>query len=250
MVIFHSDLDNTLIYSYKHDIGEDKTCVEVYQGRDISYMTNLSMKLLKEINSNILVVPTTTRTIEQYRRINLGIEVPKYALVCNGGVLLVDGKEDEAWLKESKSLVSNCEFQLKSAELLLEADENVDFEIRNIKGLFVFTKSKQPEKTIEILKEKLNLKLVEVFTNKAKVYVVPRVLSKGKAVSRFKSKIKADCVIAAGDSEFDISMLNEADIALVPEELENEVFNNKELIHISSKEIFSEGILNYISSKI
>ena len=39
MDIFASDLDNTLIYSYKHDIGADKVLAERYEGRDVSYMT-------------------------------------------------------------------------------------------------------------------------------------------------------------------------------------------------------------------
>ena len=39
MIAFHTDLDNTLIYSYKHDIGPQKRNVELYQGREISYIT-------------------------------------------------------------------------------------------------------------------------------------------------------------------------------------------------------------------
>ncbi len=35
MIVFYSDLDNTLIYSYRREIGGKKRCVEVYQGRDI-----------------------------------------------------------------------------------------------------------------------------------------------------------------------------------------------------------------------
>ena len=86
MQIVHTDLDNTLIYSYKHEIGGPKTCVEIYQGREISFMTETSHRLLGQLCSKpgVLVVPTTTRTLEQYQRINLGIGVPEYALVCNG----------------------------------------------------------------------------------------------------------------------------------------------------------------------
>ena len=39
MAIFFTDLDNTLIYSYRRDIGRDKVCVELYQGREISFVT-------------------------------------------------------------------------------------------------------------------------------------------------------------------------------------------------------------------
>ncbi len=64
MVVFHSDLDNTLIYSYKHDIGSDKKCVEVYQNREVSFMTKKSFDLLKAVKEKVVFVPTTTRTQE------------------------------------------------------------------------------------------------------------------------------------------------------------------------------------------
>lgn len=35
-----------------------------------------------------MILPTTTRSIEQYKRINLGVGMDRYALVCNGGILL------------------------------------------------------------------------------------------------------------------------------------------------------------------
>ena len=34
MIGFFTALDNTLIYSYKHDIGTDKECVEFYNDRE------------------------------------------------------------------------------------------------------------------------------------------------------------------------------------------------------------------------
>ena len=48
MIAFHTDLDNTLIYSYKHDIGPQKRNVELYQGREISYITEETYHLLPE----------------------------------------------------------------------------------------------------------------------------------------------------------------------------------------------------------
>ena len=97
MIIFNTDLDKTLIYSYKHDIGNDKLCAEIYQGRQVSFVTRRTAELLKRVNETVLLVPTTTRTLEQYVRIDLGIGTPHYALVCNGGILLTDGEEDSGW---------------------------------------------------------------------------------------------------------------------------------------------------------
>ena len=116
MVVFHSDLDNTLIYSYKHDIGSDKKCVEVYQNREVSFMTKKSFDLLKAVKEKVVFVPTTTRTQEQYERIDLGIGIPRLALVCNGGVLLADGREDTKWYEESLNLIMDCGSELEKSE--------------------------------------------------------------------------------------------------------------------------------------
>ena len=91
--VFFADLDNTLIYSYKREINVPVTWVEQYQGRDISFMTEMSWSLLQQVRRQALFVPATTRTVEQYQRITFGTPPPEYALVCNGGVLLVHGKK-------------------------------------------------------------------------------------------------------------------------------------------------------------
>lgn len=246
MVIFNSDLDNTLIYSYKHNIGRDKTCVEIYENREISFMTNKTFALLKHIKNRVTFVPTTTRTVEQYQRIDLGIGTPQYALACNGGVLLVDGKEDMDWYLESVELARESQSELKSAELFLEKDKYRIFELRNIMGLFVYTKSSEPGKTIEELKKRLDLSLVDVFHNGVKIYVVPKKLSKGEAVLRLKKKLRARTIIAAGDSEFDLSMLQAADIAIAPESLAQNFSFREDGVIIKSDIIFSEGVLKYM----
>lgn len=246
MILFHADLDNTLIYSYHHDIGEQKRCAEIYQGREISFITDRTQDLLHEISQKALIVPTTTRTIEQYQRIDLGLGAIPYALVCNGGVLLRHGAEDENWYRESLELIAESVGELKRAEGMLEEDENRCFEVRNIKGLFLFTKSNQPEESVKALSQRLDTSLVDVFHNGIKVYVVPRSLSKGNAVLRLKEKLKADKVIAAGDSEFDISMLRCADIAIAPAKLELAAADSERIVRIEPDVLFSEGHLEYI----
>ena len=148
MIVLHTDLDNTLIYSYRHDIGQDRICAEVYQGREISFITRETLRLLQQImtrKEQVLVVPTTTRTIEQYQRIDLGVGKLRYALVCNGGVLLVDGKEDENWYLESLERIKGSRQMLDRALAFLEKDKRRTFDLRFIKELFVFTKCEEPE---------------------------------------------------------------------------------------------------------
>ena len=89
MDILFTDLDNTLIYSRKTFI-EDKINVEIYNGEEISFMSKYSNELLCKLSAHLLIVPITTRTYPQYKRINFGI-LPEYVLCANGGILLKNG---------------------------------------------------------------------------------------------------------------------------------------------------------------
>ena len=244
MKILCTDLDNTIIYSYKHDIGNEKMNVELYKEREISFISNHTFELLKKVKEEFLVIPTSTRTKEQYDRIDLKIGTFKYALVCNGSVLLVDGKKDKDWYEESLRLAKPSNLEVKKALEYLENDKRRIFELRYIEDLFVFTKCYKSETVVNELREYLDKNLVNVFNNKEKVYVLPTSLSKGKAIERLRKYLKAEFIIAAGDSEFDISMVEAADVGLVPYGFKSE-FNIKSDIYEMGKEgLFSEQLLS------
>lgn len=216
MIVLCTDLDNTLIYSYKHDIGPHKRGAEWYRGREISFLTERTYELLRELKRHMLIVPTSTRTVEQYSRIHLGIGAFRYALTCNGGVLLLDGCKDERWYRESLELAGDSRDVMDEALRVLEHDARRSFELRFIEELFVFTKCEQPEAVAADLKKRLDMRSVDVLLNGAKLYVIPKYLSKGMALKRLKSRLKDSFFLAAGDSAFDISMLREADVGFAP----------------------------------
>lgn len=219
MIIFHSDLDNTLIYSYKHNIGPDKLCVENYQNREVSFISEEAMEILKRIHANLVFVPTTTRTMEQYKRICFHRINPRYALVCNGGILLTNGQIDYSWYEQSLDLIFSAREELKDSIKLLDKDQNRSFEVRFIEELFVYTKSREPQKTVNLLHSHLDSNEIDVLCNKDKVYVMPKKLSKGDGIKRLKKILNPQKVISAGDSLFDISMLKASDLGLCPQGL-------------------------------
>lgn len=243
MKILCTDLDNTIIYSYKHDIGNEKMNVELYKEREISFISNHTFELLKKVKEEFLVIPTSTRTIEQYERINLKIGTFKYALVCNGSVLLVDGKKDKDWYEESLRLAKPSNLEVKKALEYLENDKRRTFELRYIEDLFVFTKCYKSETVVNELREYLDKNLVNVFNNKEKVYVLPTSLSKGKAIERLRKYLKAEFIIAAGDSEFDISMVEAADVGLVPYGFKSEFNIKSDICEMGKEGLFSEQLL-------
>ena len=265
MIVFHTDLDNTLIYSYKHDIGREKRCVEIYQGREISFVTQETYQLLQRFSKQkdqVMIVPTTTRTIEQYQRIDLGVGGFQYALVCNGGVLLVNNscdrsggmlaimQEDENWYRDSLEMIQDSVGELHRALEILSRDSRRNFELRFIRELFVFTKCEEPEVVVADLKKVLDERRVDVFNNGVKVYVVPKALNKGRAVERFREYIGADYVIAAGDSDFDISMLEAADLGLAPTELAQRYPFSCNVHRLSGEKILAEMVLENVYERL
>lgn len=254
MNVFNVDLDNTIIYSYKHDIGNDKVNVEIYQGREISYATAKTLSLLRDIRQKVLIVPTTTRTQEQYERIDLQTGDIPYALICNGGILLKNGERVKEWYDESLEMIKDCQSEMMRAQTLLEKNRKRTFEVRYIEKLFIFTKCDEPESVVTELKAELNTRIVDVFNNGIKVYVVPKELNKGNALRRFKNLMKAESVLAAGDSEFDVSMVEAADLGIVPKGFIEKYNASSNLIEVDGNKVFSDEMLmcihNYIEGEI
>lgn len=249
MNIFCTDLDNTIIYSYKHNIGNDKINVEIYEDREISYITKKTYDLLNIVKKEYMIIPTTTRTIEQYKRIELGIGDFKYALVCNGGVLLINGEIDKKWYENSLELIKDSKDELEKAILILEKDSRRKIKTKFIEKLFVFTKCKEAKDVIEFLKSQLNTKLVDILSNGEKIYIIPKNLSKGTAIRRLKEKLCPKNLIVAGDSEFDVSMLEEADYGFLANEFNLTYKIANKIIKIETEKLFSEALLEKIVTK-
>lgn len=248
MILFCCDLDNTLIYSYKQNIGTIP--VELYENRQISFMTEFSHKALKQVIDLVNFVPTTTRSLAQYQRIDLKIPTPPYALVANGGILLLNGKIDEAWYKESLSRVTHCASTMEEAFSLLQQNEFVikeNFETRWVDNLFLFTKSSNPQATIASLSKKLNTKQVNLHTNGTKVYILPNNLTKGDGLCRLKEKLnQTKITLAAGDSTFDLPMLQAAEHPFAPCSLISEKDINTNWSIAEENTLFSDFLLKEI----
>ncbi len=250
MILFASDLDNTLIFSYKKAI-ENSICVEVKDDKELSFMTYKAYNTLQDIINKFVFVPITTRSIEQYKRIKLlKNNYPKYALVCNGGVLLVNNEVDSKWHKETLDLISISISELNKGIKLLDNDKNIYLKPRCVDDVFVFAKTSNIEETTNILNNNLDLNKVTIKNILDKIYILPKNLTKGNALDRLKNLLEIDYTICSGDSDFDISMLQKADIAIIPKE--NDIYSylkhHKNLL-VSSLEgmYFSEEIFSILS---
>jgi len=188
MIIFHSDLDSTLIYSDKNDIGSEKILLEEYES-GATYITKKTFDGLVNISEKILTVPTTTRSEKLYNRINWQGCTFKYALVANGATLLENGKASEVWRKETQELLEPAKDELARAARILDADARRTRNIDIVDEAFLFTKVSQIDEVVSEIEDKLDLSKVTIRRYKNKLYVLPKSLEKGVALRRFKRYI-------------------------------------------------------------
>lgn len=210
--LFACDLDNTLIHSYKHRADGD-ICVEIYNDREQSFISWRVAELLKEITKKILFIPVTTRSIEQYRRINwLEGTAPKFAVVSNGANFLCNGEIDAAWQKDFYKNIQPYKEELFAQEKIFSQNENFSI-CRVVDKSFLFLKCCNGEDTEKIVAEIQAVTSLTVQSSGVKIYLFPPKLNKGEALLKLKKIFAPEKTFAAGDSVIDIPMINLADCA-------------------------------------
>jgi len=247
MFLFATDLDNTLIHSYKRT--SSGVCVDIKDKKEMSFMSHKSYDMLQIISEKVEFIPITTRSIKQYSRLKLlKDKYPKYALTSNGGVLLVDNVIDQKWYEDSKTIIHNSIEELKKSINILKEDPSIVLEGRIVDELFAFAKSEDIDFTVNRLKEKLDLTKINIKNHKNKIYIIPKNLDKGRALKRLKDLLGYDFVIGAGDSLFDVPMLQHSDIPIIPlsNGIESKIKNDNLLIFDSIGTNFTEDILEFV----
>lgn len=244
MSVLFSDLDNTMIFSHHREIGNKKIVVEHLDGRAQSFMTRFTYDFFTKADW-LNIIPVTTRTEQQYRRIECTQELRfKYAIICNGGKLLIDGKEDLGWSCKTDALARDCYDSIDRATEMLSylcSDEAV----HRPEKYMSYAKCNNPESVYIELRKVIDLNKVNIQRDGRKVYIFANGITKGEALKRFIDGRKSETIIAAGDNLMDVSMLNRADIAFANQSI-FALTTCKNKIKIID-EIFSDGICKSIS---
>ncbi|MFI5803215.1 HAD family hydrolase [Streptomyces sp. NPDC051561] len=194
-------------------------CVEVYEGKPLSYVTETAAGLLTELASGApgtLFVPTTTRTREQYHRIHLPGRTPEFAICANGGHLLVDGVSDPDWQDQvARRLTAQCAPLAEIRDRLSRtADPAWLLKDRVAEDLFAYLvveRALLPDGWVKDLTAWAAPLGWNVSLQGRKIYVVPDPLTKSAAVREVARRTGATLTLAAGDSLLDADLLKAAD---------------------------------------
>jgi hypothetical protein len=190
--------------------------------RTYAYMTDTAVRRWTDLVAAGAVVPATTRSVEQYLRLRLPGPPPRYAVVCNGARILVDGLSDPAWEKAVRRRL---------------ADEAVGFDavweragrwraehgfaaVRAVEDFFVYiTVTARDERFVAAAREAGRWSRERGWRASLqgrKLYLLPRSLDKAPAVTEMAARLGATRLIAGGDSLLDERMLRTADAAIRP----------------------------------
>lgn len=247
-MIFATDLDNTMIFSHRKVAGlEDKLyCVEYYNGKPITYMTHSAIEMLTSLMSKIFVIPVTTRSIEQFERIEL-FSATEYAIVDNGGTILHNGLVYPEWNNYIQGILKK--YDLKGTCEIFGNLPSLVSEPRIVDEKFVFAKSDDIDSCKEYLKCKLDTKIWQVSIQGKKVYAIPMDITKGNALKFVSENLLPNNqpIISAGDSNLDMFMLDYSDYSIIPGDSNLSALNFNGYIKASNGIHSADAILRLVN---
>lgn len=223
------DLDRTLIWSPTaldlrmpdHEAPR-LLCVEVYQGRPLSFITERAAGLLVQLarEEKLVLVPTTTRVPRQLARVHLPGRRARYAIAGNGGNILVDGHVDQGWSAHMAQLLAEVA-PLAEVRQRLERHHSEEWleTLRDADDLFVYAVTRReliPQGLAEELSWWADERGWRLSLQGRKLYLVPKPLTKSAAAAEIARRHGAEGFVAAGDSLLDAELLASATRAARP----------------------------------
>lgn len=226
-MIYASDLDRTLIYSLGA-IGVPENTpglipAEIIEGKTRSYISQQALNQLIDLNTRIIFIPVTTRTIQQYKRINLFQEtvIPDYAVTSNGGNILIGGVVDKEWRESIGRLVARHSAGAEEVRSYIKAVVREDWIISenycdDLFYSFMVYRDQLPLDEITNLSDRLYNLGWRVSLQGRKLYAVPAAVNKSDAILHLRRTVRSEPMVASGDSLLDKSLLESADYAIAP----------------------------------
>lgn len=223
-VLVAADLDRTLIYSRRAmRLGPAMAapvCVEVHEGRAVSFVTAAAVPVLATLAARSVLVPVSTRTAAQLARVSLPGPVPRWGVGANGGLLLEGGAPDPAWTRRVGARLRDAvPFARVWHRVLRRCAPEWTVALRDVDGLFccaIVQPGRVPAGFAEQEAEWAAGRGWLTSVQGRRIYWVPAALRKGDAVAEIARRAGTERIVAAGDSLLDAELLLAADAAIHP----------------------------------
>jgi hypothetical protein len=203
--------------------GDDRLVpVDVVGEHVYGYMTGTVAAAWARLAGAGALVPATTRSVAQYTRLRLPGPPPRYAVVCNGGRVLVDGEPDPAWERSVRAAIAAGgagfdEVRRRCETWLAEHDFAA---LRSVDDYFMYFTVRVRERWFPGFAAEVagwcGQRGWRVSLQGRKLYLLPAALDKAPAVAEVAARVGAARVVAGGDSLLDERMLRDATAAIHP----------------------------------
>ena len=217
--IFFSDLDGTLVYSRARTPDwENIHVVERANGAPSSALRPAAWTLLTRMLGAGTLVPVTTRTADEFRRLTLPIAPA--AIVSNGAEILIHRIPDEDWNRRIVNRRDPEAFRIlaDTVESLMEPSWGDKLLRRH--DLFIVAVNHRgaeaPAGFDDAVRSLAEAHGYVVSRQHRKLYLTPAWLTKEAAAAHIADRLGADFTLAAGDATLDAGLLTWADEAMHP----------------------------------
>lgn len=249
-MIFAFDLDRTMIFSEKAldelSGGNKVSCVPIEVRTDglkskvVSYIPKKAYDILysMDVLENVFLIPVTTRSLEQFKRVNYFNEL-EYAVCANGGVILHRGKKLRLWEERTQVFMSKA---MDTYEKVMNNKDILDFctsKPKIVDDTYVYFKTKEREKVAKFLDTFLEGTSCVYTIQGEKVYVMHKEISKEGAIKYISELIGNDYLVTFGDGKLDKNLVFSGDIGLVP--LGSELYMSLSFPEINNLRVLGKG---------
>lgn len=240
--VFITDLDRTIIHSKNPQF----TCVEKYGERDITFMTDKSIKLINDLlaRKDFVFIPCTMRKYHQTMRINfIDKYKPRYMICENGAQIYIDGELDKEWESRMSKIVDFTSIK-KDVEKIKSLGYNFR-DVLDIDGYYIaisFHNESDANEAYEDIASMFKAPFSTIQVGR-KMFVIHEKIDKMYAVEYLVKKLGIEKFITSGDSEAD-KMFTTLGDAILPR---HATFRHFEAAVTGKYGIYStEDILNYV----
>lgn len=213
-MIFATDLDKTLIHSYRHLTNKTPvTVVETKDSKELSYMTNTAIELLETLKQlpNIKIIPVTARSNEQFQRITITRDC-KYAIIASGGIILHNNEPLTEWSQYVNTIIKdNKPFYHRLINVLNNYHNIMDVKPRIVDNAVIFFKLNTTTDTQHVFIDYISNICRNINWNitiqSQKIYMSPHEISKENALKFLIKHLNEPEIITAGDGKPDVNFI-------------------------------------------
>lgn len=225
-ILLFADLDDTLFTSARKAPPGATHLPAAYlrDGSPISYASPAQQTLLAHWQAHALVIPTTARNHDAYRRVRLSFT--QHAIIDHGGIILnPDGIPDRDWLARSRDLAASSHADLAMFAARV-GDDSLNTRLITDHDIPFYLMVKSPSGDLAALDRaatRLRPQLGDAYRllcNGNNLAILPVWLDKAHAVAhlqdRYRAQYGAILSIGMGDSASDLPFMQRCDYLLTP----------------------------------